>query len=82
MKCWRALTVAAALILPLPGWSCPNCKDAVAFVEDDDPLREARAYNRSIYLMVGMPYALVGLCGFAGYRLYRSARRTEPPAQS
>jgi hypothetical protein len=36
--------------------------------EDDDPLREAKAYNASIYLMVTMPYALLGGLGFLIYR--------------
>jgi hypothetical protein len=44
--------------------------------DDDDPLREARAYNQSIYLMVGMPYLLVSGFGFYIYRgLKQSARR-------
>jgi hypothetical protein len=36
--------------------------------EDDDPLREAKAYNASIYLMLTMPYALLGGLGFLIYR--------------
>jgi hypothetical protein len=35
---------------------------------DTDPAREARAYNNSIYLMVGMPYLLLGAFGFYVYR--------------
>jgi hypothetical protein len=41
--------------------------------EDEDPLQEARAYNRSIYLMVSMPYLLLGLIGLGIYRGMRSA---------
>jgi hypothetical protein len=41
--------------------------------EGDDPLQEARAYNRSIYLMVSMPYLLLGAIGFAVYRGMRTA---------
>jgi hypothetical protein len=37
--------------------------------EDDDPLREARAYNNSIYLMLSMPYLLLGIIGFKVYRI-------------
>ena len=33
-----------------------------------DTSREARAYNHSIYLMVGMPYLLLGVVGFLIYR--------------
>jgi hypothetical protein len=35
---------------------------------DTDPVHEARAYNDSIYLMVGMPYLLLGAFGFYVYR--------------
>jgi hypothetical protein len=43
--------------------------------EDDDPLREARAYNQSIYLMVAMPYLLLGTAGFVVYRGIKAAQR-------
>jgi hypothetical protein len=43
--------------------------------EDDDPLREARGYNNSIYLMVGMPYLLLGSLGLMIYRGVRAARK-------
>jgi hypothetical protein len=33
--------------------------------------RESRAYNDSIYLMVGMPYLLLGGVGLLIYRGYR-----------
>ena len=33
-----------------------------------DPFQEARAYNHAIYLMVGMPYLLLGTVGFLIYR--------------
>ena len=36
--------------------------------EDDDPLREAKAYNASIYLMLSMPYLLLGGLGLMIYR--------------
>ena len=35
---------------------------------DTDPVREASAYNNSIYLMVSMPYLLLGAFGFYVYR--------------
>ncbi|HLN27804.1 MAG TPA: hypothetical protein VK395_08665 [Gemmataceae bacterium] len=41
--------------------------------EVDDPLQEARAYNQSIYLMVGVPYFLLGAGGLFVYRGYRAA---------
>ncbi|MBX7106039.1 MAG: hypothetical protein K1X57_18295 [Gemmataceae bacterium] len=65
--------------------ACPNCKEAVAASGDqtgeDDPLREARAYNSSILFMLAVPYSMLGAGGIVGYRLYRSAQkhRTTPP---
>lgn len=43
--------------------------------EDDDPLREGRAYNRSIYLMLPVPYLLLGAISFGVYRGYVKARK-------
>jgi hypothetical protein len=39
--------------------------------DGDDPLREARAYNQSIYFMVAMPYFLLGVVGFKIYWEFR-----------
>jgi hypothetical protein len=60
--------------------ACPNCKEAVAAAgdQDDDPYREARAYNNSIYFMLAVPYTLLGAGGVVGYRMYRSSRRYRP----
>jgi hypothetical protein len=44
---------------------------------DDDPLREARAYNNSIYVMVAMPYLLLGTVGFMIYRGFRAAQKNQ-----
>lgn len=44
---------------------------------EDDPLREAKAYAASIYLMAGMPYLLLG--GF-GLWAYRAARKKQSPS--
>src|SRR5438046_3096847 len=58
------LTLAAALSLfaAPPAAACPNCKEAAASAidEGDDPFREARAYNQSIYFMLAVPYAIAG----------------------
>jgi hypothetical protein len=42
--------------------------------DGDDPLREARAYNQSIYFMVSMPYLLLGVIGFKVYRSFQKQR--------
>ena len=44
--------------------------------EDEDPLRESRAYNQSIYLMVAMPYVLLGTVGLLIYRGVKAARQS------
>ena len=49
---------------------------------DDDPLREARAYNQSIYLMAAMPYLLLGTVGFMIYRGIRAAQKAEGRSSS
>jgi hypothetical protein len=36
--------------------------------EGDDPLAEAKAYNWSIYLMLVMPYGMLGCLGWFVYR--------------
>ena len=47
--------------------------------DDDDPVRQARAYNHSIYLMVGMPYLLLGVVGYLVYRGRKQQPGGEPP---
>ncbi len=69
-----ALGAVLTIVGPVP--ACPNCQDAVinsTGKDDDDPMREARAYNQSIYLMVAMPYATLGTLGLLVYRGYRTA---------
>lgn len=44
-------------------------------LEDDDPHREAKAYNASIYLMLSMPYFLLGSFGLAIYRGVKKAQK-------
>ncbi len=38
-------------------------------------MRESKAYNQSIYLMIGVPYALLGGVGFLIYRNVRAGRK-------
>ncbi len=46
-------------------------------LEDDDPMREARAYNQSIYFMVAMPYLVLGVVGFKVYQgIMRAQQKT------
>ena len=48
---------------------------------DTDPVREASAYNNSIYLMVGMPYLLLGAFGFYVYRGLKKNRAARAAAR-
>jgi hypothetical protein len=55
--------------------ACPSCSAAIqetSGAEDEDREREGQAYNNSIYLMVGMPYLLLGTVSFL---IYRGRRR-------
>jgi hypothetical protein len=49
--------------------------------EGDDPLKEAKAYNHSIYLMVSMPYLLLGTFGLIFYWKTRTGRRASLPVE-
>jgi hypothetical protein len=64
------LLIVSLLVLPCSLSACPLCKEGVSAPgpEEDDSLREARAWNNSIYLMVGMPYLLLGAFGYMVYR--------------
>jgi predicted small secreted protein len=79
-------TLSIAAVLACSPWvaACPNCKDAIANgtgEDGDDPLREARAYNNSIYFMLAVPYSILGIGGFVFYRHYRTGQPTNPPSE-
>ena len=77
-----AATLAAFLGFASPVSACPLCKDAAESALDssaeqnfnDDPLSEARAYNRSIYMMIGVPYTIFAVGGVYCYRHLRDRR--------
>jgi hypothetical protein len=50
--------------------ACPLCKEAISSPgSGDEEINNApAAYNTSIYLMVGVPYLLLGSVGFLIYR--------------
>jgi len=93
MKWFHALLLPLALVGMLacssPASACPNCKDGLATgaheeEDDNDPLRESRAYNYSIYFMVSMPYLLLlgfgALVGLSIARHRRLAGGNQPAA--
>jgi hypothetical protein len=47
--------------------------------EETDQMREAQGYNYSIYLMVSVPYLLLGGVGLMVYRGLRKKARAEGP---
>ena len=56
-----AISLLFAPIRPVSG--CPNCKEAVA-AQPGDASRAADGFNRSILLMMAMPFALLGAGAF------------------
>jgi hypothetical protein len=74
------LLLLGCLAVPSAARACPLCRDAVSKTSDadaDDQLREARAYNNSIYLMVSMPYLAFGGVGLMVYRHIRQRARLD-----
>ena len=77
-KRWLAtLVLATAILASVPSVrACPLCADAIANSNaataeeerNDFPL----AMNRSIYLMISVPYLALGIVGFL---IYRGVRR-------
>jgi hypothetical protein len=57
-----------ALSLAAPAVACPLCKEAISTPDGDEPNNLPAAYNNSIYMMIGVPYATLGFVGFFVYR--------------
>jgi hypothetical protein len=75
-----AFTVAAILGAAAPALACPNCKEAnsAGVADSDDPLAEARAWNRSIYFMIGVPYTMFAIGGFYCWKHLRNGPTIVP----
>jgi len=68
-----ALTLAFGILSALPRTvsACPLCKEAISASngeEGEDLTALPTAYNRSIYMMIGVPYLSLMLVGFLIYR--------------
>lgn len=77
--------LTALLLLPRAASACPMCAEAVpdtSGAEAQDAEAESRAYNNSIYLMVAMPYLLLGGMGLMIYRGYRRQAKQLPQQSS
>ncbi len=72
------LIAASTLFAPAIANACPLCADAIANSSsgsDDEERNEfPLAMNRSIYLMVSVPYIALG---FVGFLVYRGVRKNE-----
>src|SRR5215213_3281322 len=76
MKRAAIILLLATLFLACPAilQACPTCADAIpqeSAAGEEDQAKLARAYNYSIYLMLGVPYSMLG---FVGYLVYRQLR--------
>jgi hypothetical protein len=70
--------LGVALAIPATSLACPYCTEVLASsVEEEDPLREARAYNRSVLFMLSLPYVLTATVGLLVYREVRKAKRKQ-----
>jgi len=88
MKLLSNLLLALVLGLGIVGaaTACPLCKDGIPEAEEGtegshDPDRLSRAYNYSIYAMIGMTYGLgatVGIWVYRGYRKQRVGQDSNP----
>ena len=81
-SCWFLFAVLLLSATPRGAFACPLCQDAIAngsgLDTEEDPVRLGQAYNRSIYLMAGMPYFLLGVVGFVIYRKLRVQAGSRP----
>ena len=79
MKQFARLLITVCLALPLSAASvsaCPLCKEAIPEASagaegDHDPERLSRAYNYSIFGILGIMFSLLGGVGFVIYRTQR-----------
>jgi hypothetical protein len=73
------LALALLVCLPVPASACPTCSEGVAADGDDDSDGSAlaMAYNLSVYLLVGMPYFLLGTVSFLVYRGRKDKARAD-----
>ena len=67
-----ALIIAATFFAPTSLRACPLCAEAIAQANagnaQDDVDNFPAAMNRSIYLMLAVPYTALGVVGFCIYR--------------
>jgi hypothetical protein len=78
------LSALLSLAAPAAIRACPTCAEAIpqeTAAGEEDQGKLARAYNYSIYLMLGVPYSMLGFVGFLVYRQLRARAALEALAQ-
>ncbi len=76
-----ALLVLSFLLWAAPAYACPGCREAVKEKSDQhaasrevaDP---AAGYSWSIYLMISVPYTMLGVAGFVFFRAMKKHQRS------
>lgn len=84
---WLAMGVlGVAMAFPGTAVACPSCQasldESVEKPGGEDPMREAKAYALSIYLMAGMPYLLLASLGFLFYRSVKKSQKAPVQANA
>jgi hypothetical protein len=89
MKLLSKLLLALVLGLSMASVTsaCPLCKDGIPEADDGtesnhDPDRLSRAYNISIYVLLGLPYVLGGSVGIWLYRGYKRKKNQSPKLET
>ncbi len=73
------LFLGLALFAPMTASACPMCKEAISVSDDEEVNNLPAAMNQSIYLMVSMPYLLLG---FAGFFIWRGVQKNAAYAEA
>ncbi len=75
--------IALTFVAPMTVCACPLCAEAIANSNatepDDDKDNFPAAMNQSIYLMLAVPYSMLGIVGFM---IYRGVKKNEAFRQS
>lgn len=71
------LTLIGAILVASEAAACPRCKDALGQKKDPEAVRLAQGFSYSIYLLLGMPFALLTAGSIAIVRAVRQGQVPE-----
>jgi hypothetical protein len=78
--------LGVALAFPVTAAACPSCQasldEPLEKTGGVDPMREAKAYALSIYLLAGMPYLMLASLGFLFYRSVKKSQKAAGQANA